>query len=172
MFNTKSKKARLQLEATCSFLAERYSGNAYVTNWVVGNEVNAYQDWNYAGLKNIQEYARAYAEEYRLVATCMKSMYQNARVYISLDNNWTRTTTGVYAGKKFLNLFAQELEKEGKIGFHIAYHPFCTVSRKLKRCINICIFSSNSPTPSKFSMRPPAGCAKITSPKTGIPVLT
>lgn len=124
MFNTKSKKARLQLEATCSFLAERYSGNAYVTNWVVGNEVNAYQDWNYAGLKNIQEYARAYAEEYRLVATCMKSMYQNARVYISLDNNWTRTTTGVYAGKKFLNLFAQELEKEGKIGFHIAYHPY------------------------------------------------
>ena len=99
MFNTKSKKARLQLEATCSFLAERYSGNAYVTNWVVGNEVNAYQDWNYAGLKNIQEYARAYAEEYRLVATCMKSMYKNTRVYISLDNNWTRTTTGVYAGK-------------------------------------------------------------------------
>ena len=124
MFNTKSKKARLQLEATCSFLAERYSGNAYVTNWVVGNEVNAYQDWNYAGLKNIQEYARAYAEEYRLVATCMKSMYQNARVYISLDNNWTRKTTGIYAGKKFLKLFAQELEKEGKIGFHIAYHPY------------------------------------------------
>lgn len=124
MFNTKSKKARLQLEAACSFLAERYSGNAYVTNWVVGNEVNAYQDWNYAGLKNIQEYARAYAEEYRLVATCMKSMYQNARVYISLDNNWTRTTTGIYAGKKFLKLFVQELEKEGKIGFHIAYHPY------------------------------------------------
>ena len=124
MFNTKSKKARLQLEAVCSFLAERYSGNAYVTNWVVGNEVNAYQDWNYAGLKNMQEYAAAYAEEYRLVATCMKSMYQNARVYISLDNNWTRTTTGVYAGKKFLNQFAQELEKEGKIGFHIAYHPY------------------------------------------------
>lgn len=124
MFNTKSKKARLQLEAACSFLAERYSGNAYVTNWVVGNEVNAYQDWNYAGLKNIQEYAAAYAEEYRLVATCMKSMYQNARVYISLDNNWTRTTTGVYAGKKFLDQFAQELEKEGKIGFHIAYHPY------------------------------------------------
>lgn len=124
MFNTKSKKARQQLEAACSFLAERYSGNAYVTNWVVGNEVNAYQDWNYAGLKNIQEYAAAYADEYRLVATCMKSMYKNARVYISLDNNWTRTTTGVYAGKKFLNQFAQELEKEGKIGFHIAYHPY------------------------------------------------
>lgn len=124
MFNTKSEKARLQLEAACSFLAERYSGNAYVTNWVVGNEVNAYQDWNYAGLKTIQEYAAAYAEEYRLVATCMKSMYQNARVYISLDNNWTRTTTGVYAGKKFLDQFAKELEKEGKIGFHIAYHPY------------------------------------------------
>ena len=124
MFNTKSKKARLQLEAACTFLAERYSGNAYVTNWVVGNEVNAYRDWNYAGLKNIQEYAAAYADEYRLVATCMKSMYQNARVYISLDNNWTRTTTGVYSGKKFLNQFAQELEKEGNIGFHIAYHPY------------------------------------------------
>ena len=124
MFNTKEKKGRRSLEAVCTFLAERYSTNRYVTGWVVGNEVNAHQDWNYAGSLSKSQYVKAYSDMYRMVNTCMKSVYGNARVYMSLDNHWTAEENGIYGGRSLLASLKKKLKAEGDVHFDLAYHPY------------------------------------------------
>lgn len=125
--NTKSKAARAQLEATFSFLAERYSGkNGYgkVVNWILGNEVNNYSVWNYAGSTSLTTNAQKYADSFRLAATAIRSVNKNARVYISLDHLWNTPVPGAFSSKSFLDAFAAALKKQGNINFNIAYHPY------------------------------------------------
>ena len=58
MFNTVDQAGLEKLEAVAAFLGQRYSGTGHgtVDNWIVGNEVNARNEWNYmdpaAGLPN------------------------------------------------------------------------------------------------------------------------
>lgn len=125
--NTKSKKSRAQLEATFSFLADRYSGkNGYgkVVNWILGNEVNNYSVWNYAGSTSLNKNAQKYADSFRLVSTAIRSVNKNARVYISLDHLWNTQVPGAFSSKSFLDAFVAALKKEGNIRFNIAYHPY------------------------------------------------
>lgn len=125
--NTQNKKAREQLEATFTFLATRYSGkNGYgkIVNWILGNEVNNYSVWNYGGSTSLSKNAQMYADSFRLVSTAVKSVYKNARVYISLDHLWNTTVPGAFSSKNFLDAFVSALKKQGDIDFNIAYHPY------------------------------------------------
>lgn len=125
--NTRGKKSREHLEATFSFLAERYSGsNGYgkVVNWILGNEVNNYNVWNYAGSTSLTKNAQRYADSFRLVSTAIRSVNKNARVYISLDHLWNTKVPGAFSSKSFLDAFARALKQQGNINFNIAYHPY------------------------------------------------
>ncbi|PXV85578.1 putative repeat protein (TIGR02543 family) [Lachnotalea glycerini] len=126
-FNTSNYDARKQLEATFAFLAQRYasdSGNGQVVNWIIGNEVNSFDTWNYAGTKSLSKYAQLYADSYRLAYTAIKSKYSNARVYVSLDQCWTISNSDTFGGKEFLNQFDSILSGSGDIGWHLAYHAY------------------------------------------------
>lgn len=128
-WNTKDTKPREQLQATLSFLAERYasSGAKYgrIANWIVGNEVNNYQVYNYAGKKTLTQYAQIYANAFRLTYNTVTSVYSNARVYISLDHLWNTTTvSGTFASRKMLDAFAKALSNQGGIPWNLAYHPY------------------------------------------------
>lgn len=128
-WNTKNASSREQLQASISFLAERYSANngqyGRIVNWIVGNEVNNYKVYNYAGTKSLSQYAAIYAQAFRLVYQTVTSVYSNARVYISLDHLWnTNTVKGTFAARKMLDAFASQVSGYGAIKWNLAYHPY------------------------------------------------
>lgn len=128
-WNTKSASAREQLQAALSFLAERYSAQngkyGRIVNWIVGNEVNNYKVYNYAGTKSLNQYAGIYAQAFRLTYQTVTSVYANARVYISLDHLWnTNTVNGTFAARKLLDAFAKQVGGDGSVKWNLAYHPY------------------------------------------------
>lgn len=128
-WNTANATAREQLQAAISFLASRYgtssAKNGRIVNWIVGNEVNNYKVYNYAGKKTLNQYALIYANAFRLTYNTVTSIYSNARVYISLDHLWnTNTVSGTFASRKMLDAFAAALSRQGNIPWNLAYHPY------------------------------------------------
>lgn len=127
-WNTASQKAQAQLEAALSFLANRYgtsaAKNGRIVNWIVGNEVNNYNVYNYAGKKSLTQYARIYANAFRLTYNTVTSVYANARVYISLDHLWNTQVSGAYTSRKMLTAFVTALKRQGNIPWNLAYHPY------------------------------------------------
>lgn len=128
-WNTANSSARNQLQATLNFLARRYSSTngkyGRIVNWIVGNEVNNYRTYNYAGSKTLNQYAKIYADQFRLAYNTLTSVYSNARVYISLDHLWnTNNVSGTFASRKMLDKFASKLRAGGNISWNLAYHPY------------------------------------------------
>ena len=56
----------------------------------------------------------------------IKSANANARVYISLDQQWNRELTGnsSYNSKAILDEFNAQITEEGNIGWGLAHHPY------------------------------------------------
>lgn len=127
-WNTKDAAAREQLQATLSFLASRYSGSSAkhgrIVNWILGNEVNNYNTYNYAGKKTLNQYAKIYADAFRMAYNTVTSIYSNARVYISLDHLWNRRVKGCFTARETLDAFAASLKKRGNIRWNLAFHPY------------------------------------------------
>lgn len=123
--NTKEKKARETLEAAFCYLGEVFGQkDCYVDNWILGNEVNAQAAWNYAGKLSLNDYAKSYAQAFRMLYYGVKHGYKNTRVFISLDNEWTKASHG-FSGKSFLTAFASAIKKENsKVDWNIAYHAY------------------------------------------------
>lgn len=127
-WNTKDKSVKEQLEATVTYFAE-YCAKVSKTGpgiagWIVGNEVDNFDTWNYAGTSNIDAYTKIYADTFRLVYNATKSVYANARVYVSLDHMWGMSNEGSYGSKAFLEKFNSILKSEGNIDWDIAFHPY------------------------------------------------
>lgn len=127
-WNTKDKKVKEQLEATVTYLAEYCckvsKTGPGIAGWIVGNEVDNFDTWNYAGTSNIDKYTQIYADTFRLVYNATKSVYANARVYVSLDHMWAMSNEGSYGSKAFLEKFNSILQAEGNVNWDIAYHPY------------------------------------------------
>ena len=106
--NMSEASARATLEALFSYITESLGGtrgtdeggwfegggskspqNFRVSNWVLGNEVNACKAWNYAGNVSTQECADNYARAFQVLYQAVKKSDRNARVFISLDHTWT-----------------------------------------------------------------------------------
>ncbi|HIV17205.1 MAG TPA: GBS Bsp-like repeat-containing protein [Candidatus Alectryocaccobium stercorigallinarum] len=122
-FNTVEEEAAQKLEAAFTFLAERYS-TSNVVNWILANEVDDYTQYYYCGNASDKQAADYYTDAYRLLYNCVKSVYSNARIYISLDHAWTYDREGAMPGKDMLEYFTENLEKEGDITWCLAYHPY------------------------------------------------
>lgn len=127
-WNVKDKAEKEQLEAAITYFAE-YCCNICgdgpgIAGWIVGNEVDNFDTWNYAGTSKLDSYAKIYADTFRLVYNATKSVYSNARVYISLDHMWAMSNEGSFGSKAFLDKFNSLLASEGNIDWDIAYHPY------------------------------------------------
>lgn len=123
--NAEETAAREQLAAIFSFLANRYSDSGHnVVNWILGNEVDDFTDYNWCGNIGLQEYAADYAHAFRLLYNSVKSQYSNARVYISLDHVWNYPRSYGFKGMDLFNAFVNELKAEGDINWNIAFHPY------------------------------------------------
>lgn len=128
MFNAADEEGVEYLAAAATFLAKRYSGtaNGQVVNWVIGNEVNARQAWNYMDYTSVEEYTEAYVQAYRVFYTAIKSVNANARVYMCLDQMWDRNLNAKdsYDAKDVLDAFNRQILLKGNIDYGIAHHPY------------------------------------------------
>lgn len=128
-FHTSTPEGCRLFEAMMSFLAEHYgTEERLVSGWILGNEVNSPGIWNYSGDMNLNPYISDYARAFRICHNAVKSVNQNAAVYISLDHNWNYDIDGIgnqnFSTKSVLDTFYETINSQGSIVFHIAYHCY------------------------------------------------
>lgn len=128
MCNTSDEESCETLEAVLTFLADRYRDDehGYIHNWIIGNEVNV-RKWNYFDYTDLDTYTKAYCDEFRIAYTAIRSRNANARVYISLDQQWDKDLEddkSFYDAKDLLDTFARTMREEGDIYWGLAFHPY------------------------------------------------
>ena len=129
MMNTSEQAGLEWLEATVSFLAFRYNGRnglGQVDNWVIGNEVNAKNVWNYSNVSDELTYAQLYADSLRVCYNAIKSRNANATVCISLDQNWTKVhnPASYYSARSMLEAINAVVCAQGNFDWGLAEHPY------------------------------------------------
>ncbi|MDD6812075.1 MAG: DUF5722 domain-containing protein [Lachnospiraceae bacterium] len=127
-FNAANEEGTEYLAAVGSFLASRYSGSGHgtVMNWVIGNEINARKEWNYIEYMDTASYVEEYAKAFRVFYNAILSINGNARVYISLDQQWAKSlySNGGYGSKEIMDEFNRNIKKGGNIDWAVAQHPY------------------------------------------------
>lgn len=127
-FNAADESGTETIAAIASFLASRYSGTGHgkVMNWVIGNEINARSEWNHIEHMSTPDYVDEYARAFRIFYNAFLSVNGNARVYISLDQQWGKSlySKNGYGSKEILDEFNRNLKAEGNIDWGLAQHPY------------------------------------------------
>lgn len=127
-FNAADEDGAEYIAAIGSFLANRYSGSGHgkVMNWVIGNEINARKEWNYIEYMDTESYVDEYARAFRIFYNSIVSVNGNARVYISLDQQWGKSlySNNGYSSKEILDEFNRNISAGGNIDWGVAYHPY------------------------------------------------
>jgi len=127
-FNTTDDNGIETMAAVGAFLSHRYRDREHgiVMNWVVGNEVNVRQIWNYMQYVDLDTYTREYANAVRVFYNSIKSMNANARIYVPMDQQWNcnSNATHSYDAKDMLISMNGFISSEGNIDWGLAYHPY------------------------------------------------
>ncbi|WP_026504666.1 DUF5722 domain-containing protein [Butyrivibrio sp. NC3005] len=123
-FNAADGDGTGYLAAIGSFLASRYAGK--VDNFIIGNEINARQEWNYMSPVDVNTYAVQTANAFRVFYNAIKSENGNAKVYLPLDQQWASSSSAAkyYSGLSYLNAFNSYISAEGNIDWDLAFHPY------------------------------------------------
>ena len=128
LMNTSEDKGLEYLEAVVSFLAQRYNGKngvGQVDNWVIANEINAKNAWNYSNVADEMAYAQLYADSVRVCYNAIKSRNANAYVCISIDQNWTHThNSSYYSARSMIEAINACISAQGNIDWCVAEHPY------------------------------------------------
>lgn len=127
-WNVSTQAARDKYAALFSCMAEWFDGSAgrgFIDNYIIGNEVNAFDQWHYTGSSSLQNNANQYADTFQVVYMAVKSRSKNSRVSICLDHSWNVNAPGrLHSSKSFLDQFAARLKTYGSPNFTIAYHAY------------------------------------------------
>ncbi|MCM1466581.1 MAG: DUF5722 domain-containing protein [Alistipes sp.] len=123
-------------EAIINFLADTYSKKTgdewevYIKNWIIGNEVNMPNHWNYTGTLDLNTNVNLYARQFKLVSETLArySAEYNAdmKAYISIEHSWMDNDEGRgIAGKTFIDAFAARLNEIAPgMNWNLAYHAY------------------------------------------------
>lgn len=117
------------------YMAQHYSkSDCHVDNWILGNEVNMPNTYNYTGTLDLTTNTYNYAGTMNILSTALQTYNPNARAYISLDHSWTHNDEGRgIAGKSYLVSFGQMMQAiNPNAKWNVAYHlytPIMTSSR-------------------------------------------
>lgn len=125
-WNVYSNSSREKMEAMFCYLGSIFGQkNCYVSNWILGNEVNNPKSWNYAGGMTEFAYFRTYAHAFRSLYYAVRSQYSNARIFICTDNFWNTAVSGGYSAKHVISSFYNHLNKIKKgLKWNLAYHAY------------------------------------------------
>ena len=133
--NLTNERGMLYWEAACEFLAERYTtgGNyGFLSNIVVGNEVDMAGVWNNMGPNGIGDYVDQYVRTLRATYTAFKKYNANTNVLMSLTHAWNsygaelpaQYEKKIYKGKDIFDKVLETARAEGDFGWGVAYHPY------------------------------------------------
>ena len=126
-WNTKDKAAREKMEAIFCFLAETFgTDERYISNWILGNEVNADYAYHWRGSMSNDDFISSYAYSYRALYSAVRSVRSSSRVFICLDDMWTHNNVaGGIPSKTFLDTFVKKVNKLQKnVTWNVAFHPY------------------------------------------------
>lgn len=128
MYNTAEQAGIEKLQAIAAFLGSRYSGaHGVVDNWIVGNEVNARQEWNYINASAGETVAaQEYAKALKIFYTGLTAANPNCRVYCSIDHEWGRSDNAAlhYGAMSFLQAMQSYISQTGNFNYGVAIHPY------------------------------------------------
>lgn len=127
-WNISTQEDKDRYAALFSCIAQMFDGTngmGHINNYLIGNEVNAYDQWHYTGSTSLQKNAELYADTFQVVYSAVMGKSEDTRVCICLEHSWNTGTAGrVHAGKDFLDTFADRLEEYGSPNFTIGYHAY------------------------------------------------
>lgn len=129
-FNASTPEGVETIKAIASFLAKRYSGAegsvGKISNWVIGNEINNNEVWNYAGERELSDYVREYMKAFRVFYTAVKSVNSNDRLYFSTDFFWNEPEPSLvkYGARDVIDTFGAMVRAGGDISWGLSYHPY------------------------------------------------
>ena len=132
--NVYSKQACDTLYAFVSYLAERYTSEnrvGFCGSYILGSEVNSNRYTNSAGPMSVSEYTEAYAAALRIVDNALRSVYSNARVYVSVANNFNKPSydgsadsTLDYSVMDFCSHLSNKIKDGGDIPWRLSVDPY------------------------------------------------
>ncbi len=121
-FNTGTEEARNNLRQIARAYANMYKG--VVQNWIIGNEVNDANAWNYSPTSDITAYSMEYAAAFRIWYEEIKQANPSANVYIPFDYrfNWySDQGRGYYQAMHMLPILNENLKDTD---YGIAWHAY------------------------------------------------
>ncbi len=125
-WNIYSNQSREKMEAMFCYLGMIFGKkDCYVSNWILGNEVNHPAAWNYAGSMSDEAYFTTYAYAFRALYYAVRSQQSNAHIFICTDNYWSPSRNRRYGAKQVVDNFAVYLKKIQKgLKWNLAYHAY------------------------------------------------
>ncbi len=125
-WNIYSNSAREKMEAMFCYLGMVFSQkDCYVSNWILGNEVNHPSGWNYAGNMSKDIYFETYAYVFRSLYYAIRSQYANAHIFICTDNYWSPSSSRRFSARQTITYFVEHLNAIQKgLKWNLAYHAY------------------------------------------------
>lgn len=121
-WNLRKQESAERFEALLSYLFTVAYPN--VDHWVLGNEVNMPNNYNYTGTKDLTANVRIYADEFLFTYNLLKQYNPDGKVYISIDRCWNVAEDGI-AGNSFLPAVVKEIEgRQSNVNWNVAQHPY------------------------------------------------
>ncbi len=130
--NTVTPEGRACYKALTDFIARRWSSadatHGRIWGWVISNEVNSHHEWHQMGPATAEEVAMQYEDQVRLAWTSLRRHSAHARVYLSMEHNWTAKNhpdpLQACPGRSLLELFAKRARERGDFDWNLAFHPY------------------------------------------------
>lgn len=127
-WNTDNSTTRQTMEAMFAYLGEKFGkNNCYISNWILGNEVNSANGYYYVGNVSFSKFISMYSEAFRCLYNAVKSSRGSSKVFICLDNCWNQKNafTICYSARSTLESFAAKISDMQKdVNWNLAYHAY------------------------------------------------
>lgn len=127
-WNTDNSTTRQTMEAMFAYLGEKFGkNNCYISNWILGNEVNSANGYYYVGNVSFSKFISMYSEAFRCLYNAVKSSRGSSKVFICLDNCWNQKNafTICYSARSTLESFAAKISDMQKdMNWNLAYHAY------------------------------------------------
>ena len=127
-WNTDNATTRQTMEAMFAYLGEKFGrNNCYISNWILGNEVNSASGYYYVGNVSFSKFISMYSEAFRCLYNAVRSSRGSSKVFICLDNCWNQKNafSVCYSAKSTLDSFAAEIsEMQKNVNWNLAYHAY------------------------------------------------
>lgn len=127
-WNTDNSTTIQTMEAMFAYLGEKFGkNNCYISNWILGNEVNSASGYYYVGNVSFSKFISMYSEAFRCLYNAVKSSRGSSKVFICLDNCWNQKNafTICYSARSTLESFAAKISDMQKdVNWNLAYHAY------------------------------------------------